>query len=56
MERLKPNLVISPDEVETLPLKLIARMDEANCEDVIVGAKEILFLGTKGSPGTSTIS
>lgn len=31
-------------------------MDEANCEDVIVGAKEILFLGTKGSPGTSTIS
>lgn len=55
-KRLKPDLVISPDEVETLPLKLIARMDEANCEDVIVGAKEILFLGSKGSPGTSTIA
>lgn len=55
-KRLKPDLVISPEEVETLPLKLIARIDEANCEDVIVGAKEILFLGSKGSPGTSTIA
>lgn len=55
-KKFKPDFVISPDEVETLPLKLIARMDEAKCEDVIVGAKEILFLGSKGSPGISTIA
>lgn len=55
-KKFKPDFVISLDEVENLPLKLIARMDEANYEEVIVGAKEILFLGSKGSPGTSTIA
>jgi len=55
-KKFKPDFVISLDEVENLPLKLIARMNEVNCEDVIVGAKEILFLGSKGSPGTSTIA
>jgi len=55
-KKFKPDFVISLDEVENLPLKLIARMNEVNCEDEIVGAKEILFLGSKGSPGTSTIA
>ena len=45
-------MIISPEEVELLPVKLFAKMDEINCVDIVVGAKEILFLGTKGSPGT----
>jgi len=55
-KKFKPDFIIPPEEVEDLPSKLFAKMDEANCVDVIVGAKEILFLGTKGSPGTSTIA
>jgi len=55
-KKFKPDFVISLDEVENLPLKLIARMNEVNWGDEIVGAKEILFLGSKGSPGTSTIA
>lgn len=55
-KKFKPDLIISPEEVEAIPLKLWAKIDEANYKDVIVGAREILFLGTKGSPGTSTIA
>jgi MinD superfamily P-loop ATPase len=55
-KRFKPDLIISPEEVETLPAKLLAKIDDANCTEVMIGATEILFLGTKGSPGTSTIA
>ena len=55
-KRLKPDLIISPEEVETLLAKLLAKIDDANCTEVMIGATEILFLGTKGSPGTSTIA
>ena len=55
-KKFKINMIISPEEVELLPVKLFAKMDEINCVDIVVGAKEILFLGTKGSPGTSTLA
>jgi cellulose biosynthesis protein BcsQ len=55
-KRFKLDLIISPEEVETLPAKLLAKIDEANYAEVMIGATEILFLGTKGSPGTSTIA
>lgn len=55
-KRFKPDLIISSEEIESLPSKLFEKMDEVEHEDVIVGATEILFLGTKGSPGTSTIA
>ena len=55
-KKFKPNIIISPEEVDSLPAKLFAKMDEVNCVDIVVGAKEILFLGTKGSPGTSTLA
>jgi cellulose biosynthesis protein BcsQ len=31
-------------------------MNEVDCVDIVVGATEIVFLGTKGSPGTSTLA
>jgi len=55
-KKFKPDFIVSPDAVESIPLKLLAKLDEASFKDVIVGATEILFLGTKGSPGTSTIA
>lgn len=55
-KKFKPNMIISPEEVELLPAKLFSKMNEVNCMDIVVGAVEILFLGTKGSPGTSTLA
>lgn len=52
----KPMMIISPEEVDLLPEKLFDKMNEVNCVDIFVGATEILFLGTKGSPGTSTLA
>ncbi len=55
-KKFKLNMIISPDEVESLPAMLFAKIDEVNNVDIVLGAKEILFLGTKGSPGTSTLA
>jgi len=52
----KPNMIISSEEVELLPAKLFEKMNEVNRMDIVVGATEILFLGSKGSPGTSTLA
>jgi cellulose biosynthesis protein BcsQ len=55
-KKFKLNMIISPEEVELLPSKLFEKINEIDCVDAVVGAKEILFLGTKGSPGTSTLA
>ena len=54
--KFKLTMIISPEEVELLPSKLFEKMNEVNDVDIVIGAKEILFLGTKGSPGTSTLA
>ena len=55
-KKYKPDMIVSSDEVDQLPAKLFEKMNEVNCVDIVVGATEILFLGTKGSPGTSSLA
>ena len=55
-KKYKPDMIVSPEEVDLLPAKLFEKMNEVNCVDIVLGATEILFLGTKGSPGTSTLA
>ena len=55
-KKYKPDMIVSSDEVDLLPAKLFEKMNEVNCVDIVVGATEILFLGTKGSPGTSSLA
>ena len=55
-KNFKPKMIISPEEVDLLPALLFEKMNEVNRMDIVVGATEILFLGSKGSPGTSTLA
>jgi Flp pilus assembly CpaE family ATPase len=55
-KKYKPDMIVSSDEVDLLPAKLFEKMNEVNCVDIVVGATEILFLGTKGSPGSSSLA
>ena len=55
-KNFKPMMIISPEEVDLLPALLFEKMNEVNRMDIVVGATEILFLGSKGSPGTSTLA
>jgi cellulose biosynthesis protein BcsQ len=55
-KKYKPDIIVSSDEVDQLPAKLFEKMNEVDCVDIVVGATEIVFLGTKGSPGTSTLA
>ena len=55
-KKYKPDMIVSSDEVDQLPAKLFEKMNEVDCVDIVVGATEIVFLGTKGSPGTSTLA
>jgi cellulose biosynthesis protein BcsQ len=55
-KKYKPDIIVSSDEVDQLPAKLFEKMNEVNRMDIVVGATEILFLGSKGSPGTSTLA
>ena len=55
-KNFKLKMIISPEEVDLLPALLFEKMNEVNRMDIVVGATEILFLGSKGSPGTSTLA
>ncbi len=55
-KKYKPDIIVSSDEVDQLPAKLFEKINEVDCVDIVVGATEIVFLGTKGSPGTSTLA
>jgi len=55
-KKYKPDMIVSSDEVDQLPAKLFEKMNEVDCVDIVVGATELVFLGTKGSPGTSTLA